>query len=95
MEEGYRNKKAVAIRYNPEETAPKVVATGTGYVAKRMLNKADEHSIPTYENKELVEELLKINLGDNIPEELYHAVAQVLAFVAKIDKQAGLKKYGE
>lgn len=92
MNKGHRSKKAVAIRYNPEEPAPKVVATGTGHVAQRMLNKADEHNIPTYENKELVEELLKINLGDSIPEELYYAVAQVLAFVANLDKQVSLKK---
>ena len=54
-----------------------------------MIDRAVSHNVPTYENKELVEELLKIDLGDSIPEELYRAVAQVLVFVTKLDKQAG------
>lgn len=98
MEEDRKNiigKKAVAIKYNPSEPAPKVVATGQGYLAQRMINKAVAHDVPTYENKELVEELSKIDLGDNIPEELYRAVAQVLAFVTNLDKQVGLKRHGK
>lgn len=87
------NKKAVAIEYKKSFAAPKVIASGEGHFAETMINKAKAYNVPTYEDKELVEELLKINLGDNIPEDLYRAVAQVLIFITNIDKGLGTKKY--
>lgn len=90
-----RNKKAVAIKYNPIDPAPKVIATGKGYFAQTLINKASVHNIPTYKDDALVNELLNLNLGDNIPEDLYRAVAQVLVFVTDLDKEVGRNKYAK
>ena len=89
------NKKAVAIKYKKEYTAPKVIAKGKGYVAEKILENAEKSDIPIVENKELVEELEKIDLGLNIPQHLYEAVAQVLVFISNLEKKAEYKKYGK
>ena len=80
---------AVAIRYNQEkESAPKVIAKGTDYVALRIKEVAMNHSIQIVENPPLARELYKkCELGDIIPENLYKAVAEVLAFVYKSSKK--------
>lgn len=88
-----RKKRAAAIRYNPGDEAPKVVATGKGHVAERILEIGAQHDIPTYYNPELAEELSKTNIGENIPPELYEVVAQVLVFIGNLDKhQASLNR---
>lgn len=73
---------AVAIRYNQEkEAAPKVIAKGTDFVALRIKEIAMNYNIQIVENPPLARELYKkCNLGDVIPENLYKAVAEVLAF---------------
>lgn len=91
----FKNKKAVAIKYNPMDPAPKVIATGKGYFAQTLIDKASAHKIPTYKDDALVNELFKLNLGDNIPEDLYRAVAQVLVFVTNLDKEVGRSKYAK
>ncbi len=58
-----KNKKAVAIKYKKDYTAPKVVAKGKGYVAEKILENAQKSDIAIVENKELVEELEKIDLA--------------------------------
>jgi len=76
-------KKAVALKYDPEEDkAPLVVAKGRGEVAERIIKLAKEKGIPITEDKNLVEALIKIDLYEEIPPELYEAVAKVIAFVA-------------
>lgn len=74
---------AIAIRYDQEkEAAPKVIAKGTDYVALRIKEIAMNYNIQIVENPPLARELYKkCNLGDMIPETLYKAVAEVLAFV--------------
>jgi len=84
--------KAVALSYKKEDIAPKVVAKGQGYIAQKILSSAKDTDVPIYEDAELVEELSKIDLGDNIPKELYQVVAQVLVFISDIDKREELKK---
>lgn len=81
---------AVAIRYNQEkEAAPKVIAKGTDYVALRIKEIALNHNIQIVENPPLARELYKkCDLGDLIPENLYKAVAEVLAFVYRSSKKA-------
>lgn len=76
---------AIAIRYNQEkEAAPKVIAKGTDFVALRIKEIAMNYNIQIVENPPLARELYKkCNLGDIIPENLYKAVAEVLAFVYK------------
>lgn len=72
--------KAVALRYEGKG-APRVVAKGSGEVAKQILALAETHDIPLHEDRELVLLLSRIELGREIPEGLYLAVAQILAFI--------------
>jgi len=80
---------AVAIRYNQDkEAAPKVIAKGTDFIALRIKEIAMNYNIQIVENRPLARELYKkCNLGDLIPENLYKAVAEVLAFVYKSSKK--------
>lgn len=71
--------RAVAIHYDGSR-APTVIATGKGEVARQILAIAEKHKIPLHEDPELIELLSKLDLGDEIPENLYRAVAQVIAF---------------
>jgi flagellar biosynthesis protein len=72
-------RQAVALRYD-ERRAPTVVAKGGGELGERILQLAREHDVPLYEDRALAAALSQIPLGDEIPEGLYVAVAQVLAF---------------
>ena len=75
-------KKAVALRYKPDrDNAPKVVAKGAGELAKRIIEIAKKHGIPVEENAPLADVLFKLELNQEIPPELYLAVAEILAFV--------------
>ena len=81
---------AVALHYD-EVTAPRVVAKGSDEIAQRIFEIARRHQVPLQENKELVKLLSKVDLGDQIPEMLYLAVAEVIAFAyylrGKVPKQ--------
>ena len=70
---------AVALHYD-EVTAPRVVAKGTDEIAQKIFQIARRHQVPLQENKELVQLLSKVDLGEQIPEMLYLAVAEVIAF---------------
>lgn len=83
-----KTKKAIALKYDTDKTAPEVIAKGKGLVAEKILE--NRGNVPVYENKELVKELDKIDIGSQIPPELYKAVAQVLLFISDLDK---LNKY--
>lgn len=81
-------KKVAAIRYAPgKDTAPKIVAKGSGAVAERILEIAREHNVPLKEDHQLVEVLSRLDLYQEIPPDLYKAVAEVLAFVYKMTKK--------
>ena len=80
-------KQVVALEYDGQG-APKVTAKGEGEIALKILEIAKEHDIPLYQDEELSTLLSKVDLGDEIPEHLYIAVAKVLAFVFKLDKKA-------
>lgn len=82
-----KRKQAVALKYQAGTMeAPKVVAKGKGYVAENMLKTAKEHQIPVQEDPSLVEVLGKLDLDQQIPPELYQVVAEILAFVYRLDK---------
>lgn len=88
-----KRKQAVALKYQAGTMeAPKVVAKGKGYVADNMLKTAMEHDIPVQEDPSLVEVLGKLDLDQQIPPELYQVVAEILAFVYRLDKGQGAKK---
>lgn len=80
---------AVAIQYRPESMrAPKVTAKGQLLVAERIKELAREHNVPIIENKPLAQALYKgVEIGAEIPPALYHAVAEVLAFIYNLKRQ--------
>jgi len=73
---------AVALKYD-QVGAPKVVATGRGLVGERIIAAAREHGVPLTENAPLAQALSTLELETEIPEQLYVAVAEVLAFLLK------------
>lgn len=80
------NKTAVAISYDPNDNAPRVIATGKGYLTEKIINKAMEESIPLHQDQALVGTLSKLELGSEIPPELYDVVAEILVFVGNMDE---------
>lgn len=76
--------KAVALRYEKyKDTAPKVIAKGKGEVAKKILEVAKENGIYIKEDPALVEVLSSLEIDEEIPPQLYKAVAEILAFIYK------------
>jgi flagellar biosynthesis protein len=75
---------AVALHYDKGNGAPRVVAKGRGALGAKIIEVAREHEIPIEENEVLAGALSHIELGDEIPEELYKAVAEVLIFVLRL-----------
>jgi len=71
--------KAVALHYD-EESAPKVLAHGEGDIAQEIIEIAESHGIPLYENPELIQVLARLEIGDEIPESLYRVIAEIIAF---------------
>ncbi|MBN1522178.1 MAG: EscU/YscU/HrcU family type III secretion system export apparatus switch protein [Candidatus Aureabacteria bacterium] len=79
-------KKAVALGYDESrDSAPKVLAKGTGLLAERIIELAKKYGIHTYEDPDLVEVLSAVEIDNEIPRELYRAVAEVLAFVYRLN----------
>jgi flagellar biosynthesis protein len=70
---------AIALKYDGEN-APKLTAKGRGELAERILALAEEHNVPLHEDVELAALLSQIPLGDEIPQALYRAIAEVIAF---------------
>jgi flagellar biosynthesis protein len=88
--EHYTRKEAVALHYQPDnQDAPVVVAKGRGMTAENIIAKAQEYQIPIQEDRSLVQMLSQLNINQTIPEELYGAVAEVFAFIYRLDKKAG------
>jgi len=80
-------KKAVALKYEyKKDNAPKVIAKGKGKIAEKIIQIAKEHNIPIKEDKETVEILSSLDIGEEIPEELYQVIAEILAYVYKTKK---------
>lgn len=73
--------QAVALKYEPETgAAPRVTAKGTGLIAEQIIKLARENDVHIYQSPELLEVLIRMELGDEIPESLYRAIAEVIAF---------------
>lgn len=77
--------KAVALSYEKDRGAPVVVASGQGAIAERILQKARKAGVEVVADPDLVELLAGIPLGTEIPPELYQAVAEILAFVYRVN----------
>ncbi|WP_460772472.1 EscU/YscU/HrcU family type III secretion system export apparatus switch protein [Microbacterium sp. GXF7504] len=83
---------AVALRYEPGKSAPRVVATGAGVVADRIRKEATTHGVPMVRDIPLARAVhAACRLGDEIPEELYTAVAHVLVFVAALRRRGAAR----
>jgi flagellar biosynthesis protein len=79
--------KAVALKYAKEaDNAPKLVAKGRGKLAEKIIETAKKYDIPVTEDRELVELLSHLDMYQEIPDELYKAVAEILAYIYSISK---------
>ena len=88
-----KEKTAAAIYYDPDShDAPVMSAFGSGYIAEKMIEVAKESGVPVHNDAKLSGLLSKLSIGDEISEDMYQAVAQVLAFVAEIDRRYGEHK---
>lgn len=77
--------RAVALRYDPENGAPVIVASGMGYLAEKMIEIASEAGVPVYEDNSLATVLSQMELGKEIPEELYQAVVEIYLYFLNFD----------
>ena len=85
-------RKAAALSYKPgEDRAPKVLAAGRGEIADKIVEKAREEKIPVVEDAHLADTLVKMQIGSEIPAELYEVVAEILTFISRVDEAAGNK----
>ncbi len=84
-----RIKKAVALKYErSRDRAPKLTAKGARKIAERIIELAREKGIPIQEDPDLVGALMKLDLQDEIPQELYQVVAEILAFAYRLNRKA-------
>ncbi len=80
--------KAVALNYDKDKNAaPRVVAKGRGFVAQKIIETARAHNVPLYEDENLVQVLEALDLDTEIPPQLYRAVAEVLAFIYRLNSK--------
>jgi flagellar biosynthesis protein len=86
-------RKAIAIQFDVEkDSAPKIIAAGKGSIAEEILKIAEENNIPLYEDTSLANLLSQLQIEEEIPEEMYTLVAEVLAFVYQLDTMARKRK---
>lgn len=79
-------KTAVALSYDADQDAPKVIASGKGALAEKIIEKAKESNIAVHKDDKLADTLSKLEIGELIPPELYEVVAEILVFVDAMDK---------
>jgi len=83
-----RLRKAVALKYDAKsDRAPKVTAKGARAVAERIIDLAREKGIPLHEDPDLVGALMELDFHEEIPPQLYKAVAEILSFVYRLNRQ--------
>jgi len=96
-------KQAVALSYDPEEDAPKVIASGRGALAERIIERAKEANVAVHRDDKLADTLSRLEIGDMIPPELYEVVAEILVMRwirsrpkwMRIRSKRRVKKYGK
>ena len=83
-----KSPKAVALKYDrKKDNAPRVIAKGRGEIAEKIIEVARAHNVPLYEDKNLIQILEALDLETEIPPELYRAVAEVLAFIYRLNSK--------
>lgn len=92
MEEKQKVKQAIALKYDPDEDdAPRVIASGKGALAERILETAAENAVPIHRDDKLADTLSRLDIGEAIPPELYEVVAEILVFVDAVDHKYAQK----
>ncbi|WP_026835862.1 EscU/YscU/HrcU family type III secretion system export apparatus switch protein [Eubacterium xylanophilum] len=81
-----KNKRAVALEYQVGDQAPKVVATGQGHIAQKIIETAQDANVPVHKDEKLASSLSLLDIGEYIPPELYGIVAEVLVYVDDMEK---------
>lgn len=85
-----QKKSAIAINYDKEkDIAPKIVAKGKGVIAEKIIDIAKQNNIPLYEDLDLIEVLSKVDVGQEIPPQLYKLIAEVLIYIYKSNNKIG------
>ena len=88
-----KKKKATALQYNiNKDNAPKMIAKGEHYLAQKIIEIAKENNIPIKEDRDLVELLSKLEINQEIPQDMYKAIAEVFSFIYKLSKENDEKK---
>ncbi len=82
------HQQAIALAYESGDYAPKVVAKGKGLIAEQIIARAKEHKVFVHESKDLVALLMQVDLDDHIPPELYLAIAEILAWLYRLESGA-------
>ena len=85
-------KQAIALEYDPDDMAPRVIASGRGILAEKIIEKAKESDVPIHRDDKLADTLSRLEIGEMIPPELYEVVAEILVFVDSMDKLKGKMK---
>ncbi len=89
----FTNTKAVALKYKAyEDLAPKVIAKGKGEIAKKIIEKAKKYDIPLFQNEEMANMLLNVDVGEEIPAKIYESVVEVFIWLYKLEEKAQLSK---
>ncbi len=84
-----KRQEAVALHYASEKGAPQVVAKGRGLVAEEIIERARAAGVFVHESPELVSLLMQVDLDERIPPELYVAVAELLAWLYRLEQETG------
>lgn len=85
-------KSAIALGYDKvKDQAPRIIATGRGEVAAAILAAAGEHGVPVHTDHPLAEALVRLEIGQQVPPELYAAIAEVLAFLWHLEQEQAAK----
>lgn len=82
-----KRKTAIALAYQAGNTAPRVVAKGRGLIAQAIIERAREHGVFVHESEDLVGILMQVELDENIPPQLYQAVAELLAWIYRLERE--------
>ncbi len=81
-------RRAVALHYDPDKKqAPTIAASGRGWLAERIIALAKDNRVPIVEDNALVKVLNNLSLGEEVPRELYEAVAAIYAFILEADQR--------
>ena len=81
-----KRKAAIALAYQSGDSAPRVVAKGRGLIAQAIIERAKEHGVYVHDSEDLVGLLMQVELDEKIPPQLYQAVAELLAWLYRLEK---------